>query len=60
VTRYVSIHWQPPAAHDGGDDDGGPSNEALSWIGVVLLAAGITLVLTAWFLSKGSKKEEDQ
>ena len=59
ATRYVSVHWVSPPSEDTGGDEG-PSNEALSWIGVILLVAGITLVLTAWFLSKGEKKEVDE
>ncbi len=56
ATRYVNIHWVPPPPADT-TEDGGPSNEALSWIGLVLLAAGVTLVLTAWFLSRRTSKE---
>jgi hypothetical protein len=41
----------PPPPTDTNTDTG-PSNEALSWVGVVLLAAGLTLLMTAWVLSK--------
>jgi nitrogen fixation protein FixH len=51
ATLRVNVQYVPPPPTDTNTDTG-PSNEALSWVGVVLLAAGLTLLMTAWVLSK--------
>jgi hypothetical protein len=51
VFRRQSVQYVPPPAATV-KEVGGLTNEALIWIGLIFLAAGLTLVVTAWYLSK--------
>ncbi len=51
AVRRVNVHYVPPTVA-GTKEEGGLTNESLVWIGLILLAAGLTIVVSAWYLSK--------
>jgi len=51
AVRRVNVHYEPPPAATE-KTVGKLTNESLVWIGLILLAAGLTVVVSAWYLSK--------
>ena len=51
AVRRVNVHYVPLPVEEK-EKVGGLTNESLVWIGLILLAAGLTIVVSAWYLSK--------
>jgi hypothetical protein len=50
AVRRVNVHYVPAEAKET-TKERGLTNEALVWLGLILLAAALTIIVSAWYLS---------